>query len=312
MALQLAVEETGRQAKLQRLRDDIRRVQAAPRHYVFELHTGVAALDELGLCRLGTVVELCGDASSGRTSLALKALGAATAQRRLGAYVDGPGELYPPAAIPLGVELERLLIVRPHAPGQLVWSAVQLARSGAFACVVLDLTHTGVRLSLADSQKLADATRVGGCLLLLLTTADAPGCGLARVLLSTPTAAATPRLRLVEPAADAPAEAVADQVALEVVRSRQGGFGRRLTIARAELTAGRAAVWRRCAAPTRGARAGPGPATAFERPRKKNLLRDGYGLVGSRPGRDAPLVPLRAAPQSAPPSGQLPVPRSWR
>src|SRR5258708_31112202 len=35
---------------------------------------------------------------------------------------------------------------------KLVWTAVQLARSGAFACIALDLTHTGVRLSLADCK----------------------------------------------------------------------------------------------------------------------------------------------------------------
>ena len=94
--------------------------------------------------------------------------------------MDGPRELYPPAAPALGVDLQRLLIVRPKAPGQLVWTAVQLLRSGAFACVVLDLTHTGRQAALAEGRKLQDAAQKGGTLLLLLTPPEAPADGMLR------------------------------------------------------------------------------------------------------------------------------------
>ena len=80
-----------------------------------------------------------------------------------------------PEVAALGVDLSRLLIVRPRAPAQLVWSAVQLCRSGAFSCVVLDLTHTGVRLSLAEGKKLVEAAGKGGTALVLLTPPEAPG-----------------------------------------------------------------------------------------------------------------------------------------
>src|SRR5215831_19295256 len=128
------------------LKQQIRKLQAAPRGNLAVLSTGIHALDQWLPARglpLGQVTELWGEAASGRTSLALRVLGMTARSHRLGAYVDGPGELYPPAAAALNVDLTRILLVRPKAPGQLVWTAVQLARSGAFACVVLDLTHTG-------------------------------------------------------------------------------------------------------------------------------------------------------------------------
>src|SRR5208282_3842530 len=110
-------------------------------------------------------VELWGSAASGRTRLALRAVAEAHRALRLAAYVDGPGELYPPALAALGVDLARLLWVRPAVvasgtpaqPSHLGWAALQLLRSGAFACVVLDLTHTGHRLAPQACKRLLDA-----------------------------------------------------------------------------------------------------------------------------------------------------------
>jgi recombination protein RecA len=199
-----------RAAVVDRLRAEIERLRAAPRSYLSVLRSGVDGFDQLfpsGGLPLGAAVELWGEAASGRTSLALRVVAAAGREQRLCAYVDGPQELYPPAAAALGVELERLLIVRPKEPGQLAWAAVQLLRSGAFACVVLDLTHTGVRLSLAEGKKLQDAAGRGGALLLLLTPAQSPAeIGVARVRTE---ALGTKGLQL------------------ELVRSRRGGTGAR-------------------------------------------------------------------------------------
>src|SRR5260370_19420121 len=178
-----------RQDQVERLREEIRKLHAAPRRSLAALRTGIRLLDELlptqGL-PLGKVLELWGEAASGKTTLALRAMAGATQENRLGAYVDGPGELYPLAAAALGVDLARLLIVRPKAPGKLVWTAVQLARSRAFACVVLDLTHPGVRLTIADGNKLSDAALQGGSCLLLLTPPDAPADGMTRLQDSPP------------------------------------------------------------------------------------------------------------------------------
>ena len=86
--------------------------------YLATLRTGVEEVDALlpsGGFPLGQAVELCGEAASGRTSLALRAVASAHREQRLCAWVDGPKELYPPAAAAMGVDLSRLLIVRPKA-----------------------------------------------------------------------------------------------------------------------------------------------------------------------------------------------------
>jgi len=283
-------ESHQRGAVIDRLREQIRQAQAAPRQYLVTLTTGVKAVDALGLFRLGGVVELTGEEASGRTSLALKLVASTCREKRLAAWVDGPAELYPPAAVPLGVELQRLLVVRPKAPGQLVWAAVQLLRSGAFTFVVLDVTHTGVRLSLTDTKKLTDAARAGGSLLVVITTNAASAQGFTRVEL---THRAPSHLRVVEPA-----ETTEDEVCLEVTRSSHGSIGKQVSLSRAGLSV---------MGPMRSRRAekvGPEAAPGLEVPEvamkaslrrpKKNLMRDGQGLCASRPGRDSPFELARS------------------
>lgn len=263
---------------VEQLRERIRALQAAPRRYLAVLRTGMESVDALlpsGGFPLGQAVELCGEAASGRTSLALSAVAAAHREQRLCAWVDGPRELYPPAAAAQGVDLERLLIVRPKAPEQRVWAAVQLARSGAFACVVLDLTRgvgsTGrmPRVALAEARKLADAAERGGGLLLLLTSPEAPADGM---------------MRLRTEAGDGEGWSV------EVVRSRQGGTGARAVLPWSTLY------------PELGledggrmldvAEAGTDATPDFLR-EQGSALRNGCGILGQRPGRDAPMPSLR-------------------
>jgi hypothetical protein len=268
-------------AVVEQLRERIRQLQAAPRSYLATLRTGVEEVDALlpsGGFPLGQAVELCGEAASGRTSLALRAVAAAHRERRLCAWVDGPKELYPPAAAAMGVDLSRLLIIRPKEPSQLAWTAVQLARSGAFACVVLDLNHglgagasggksAGVRLSLAEGKKLADAAFRGGSLLLLLSSPTAPADGVTRM-----------RTEALGP----------EGLAVEVVRSRQGGLGTRAVLPWSSLY------------PALGSEEEEAMLLAGEAPRGEELVpgfyrerawekRNGCGILGQRPGRDAPM-----------------------
>jgi hypothetical protein len=111
---------------------------------------GIAELDELlpdgGLLR-GSVVELCaaGEGALG-TSLGLAACAQAQAEARARgnhtpwcAFVDPSGTLYGPGVAAAGVELSRLLVVRPALPA-LSRVALRLAESEAFAVVVIDLT----------------------------------------------------------------------------------------------------------------------------------------------------------------------------
>lgn len=170
---------------VEQLREKIRKLEAQPRQLVMTLRTGLTALDALGAFRLGTGVELCGEEASGRTTLALSLVAAAGREKRLAAWVDGPSQLYPPAAVSMGVALERLLIARPNTADQLVWTTMQLLRSGAFTCVVLDTTHTGVQLTMIHAKKLLDAARIGGALLVLVTSSSSPAQGFVRLMLQT-------------------------------------------------------------------------------------------------------------------------------
>lgn len=277
-------------AKLDLLRERIRKLQAAPRRYLAVLRTGLPQVDALlpqGGLPLGQAVELWGEAASGRTSLALRAVAAAHRENRLAAWVDGPRELYPPAAAAVGADLRRLLIVRPKAPKQLVWTAQQLARSGAFACVVLDLTHTGVRLSLPESRKLQDAAVHGGTLLALLTPPDAPGEGALR-------------LQLTPEPAPGPADP-AGRFTVEILRSRGGGMGARAGVPYSRLIPGGAPpVWPLApdaplpAAPLTPDGRGPHEAP-FRRVRTSELRNGGRGIYGQRPGRDTRMPALGAS-----------------
>ncbi|MCA3011084.1 MAG: recombinase RecA [Myxococcaceae bacterium] len=285
-----------RESVVARLRAQIERVQAAPRRLLAQLSTGAPALDGLGVFQLGGAVELSGEEASGRTTVALSLVAAASREKRLAAWVDGPQELYPPAAVPLGVELQRLLIVRPPGPGQLVWSAVQLLRSGAFTCVVLDVTHTGLRLSMVDTRKLLDAARAGGALLVVLTSSAAPAQGLVRLVLASRVEGHESRLRVVgAEAGDEP------MVHVEVARAQQR-TGRTLVVPRAVL--GPQARSRRSARVLVPGLTVPSVSavSSLERP-KAYEQRDGRGLyVVTRPGREGRLTPLGDAsrPQGAP------------
>jgi hypothetical protein len=75
--------------------------------------SGISAIDTLtgGLPR-GCLTEICGPASSGRTTLLLAALASATRRGEFCAVVDASDALDPQSAAAAGAELERLLWVR--------------------------------------------------------------------------------------------------------------------------------------------------------------------------------------------------------
>src|SRR5579864_6370824 len=75
--------------------------------------SGVAALDALtgGLPR-GALTEIFGAASSGRTSVLLAALAAATARGEFCCLIDASDSFHPASAVAAGVALERVLWVR--------------------------------------------------------------------------------------------------------------------------------------------------------------------------------------------------------
>lgn len=131
--------------------EDLRKIVAAtpPRRDAPALGTGFPLLDQLlgGGFPRARLCEVSGPWSSGKTALLLGTAAQITGRRQLCAYVDGRGELYPPAAAALGVDLDRLLVVRP--PARDVARAGEIvARSTAFPLVILDL---------GDDQRIEDA-----------------------------------------------------------------------------------------------------------------------------------------------------------
>jgi recombination protein RecA len=76
--------------------------------------SGVSEVDALlgGGFPRGSLVELCGDASSGRTSLAFSLLAQATERQEACAFVDVSDSLDPLSLAAAGVELSRLLWIR--------------------------------------------------------------------------------------------------------------------------------------------------------------------------------------------------------
>src|SRR4051812_10112482 len=75
--------------------------------------SGVAALDALtgGIPR-GAITEICGAASSGRTSVMMAALAAATAREETCALIDTTDSFDPEVAHAAGVNLRRVLWIR--------------------------------------------------------------------------------------------------------------------------------------------------------------------------------------------------------
>lgn len=121
------------------LQERMRRVENAHHLQYERLTTGIAALDRLlpegGFAR-GALVEWLGEPGAGASSLALAA--AREACREGGALVaiDRPRRLYPPAAAMLGVDLERLIVVRPQNQADERWAVHQALSCPAVAAVL--------------------------------------------------------------------------------------------------------------------------------------------------------------------------------
>jgi recombination protein RecA len=110
--------------------------------------SGITAIDALtgGLPR-GCLSEICGPASSGRSTLMLSALAAATRRGEFCAIVDASDALDPLSLAAVELEIDRLLWVRcgenshpaEHRLEQLLRTTDLLLESGGFGMIVLDL-----------------------------------------------------------------------------------------------------------------------------------------------------------------------------
>lgn len=176
------------------------------------------------------VVELCAQRRlGGATTLALGAIAAlhAADPESHAAWIDPEGTLYAPGAAWAGVDLARLLVVRPGWE-RMTETAVKVAGSGAFPLVVVDVdpqgTHAGRRplgsrgeLFVRKMQLAAEAAQAT---ILLLTDAHAGRSSLPVSL----------RLRL---------ERRKNAISVRIDKDRHGRVGNHALINQSELERGR-------------------------------------------------------------------------
>jgi hypothetical protein len=150
------------------------------------LPTALPALDRLlagGLPR-GQLVEMVGGRSSGRFSAVLTVLAAATGVGEAAGLVDLGDHLDPETAARVGVDLERLLWLRPANLKQALAGAEMLLGSG-FPLVVVELGFpplAGGRGAEAAWLRLARAARAQGAALLVASPYRVSGTAAAVVL----------------------------------------------------------------------------------------------------------------------------------
>ena len=105
------------------------------------LSTGIEEIDALtgGMPR-GSISEIFGPASSGRTSLMFSMLAYATAHEETCALVDTNDVFAPPAAAAAGIDFDRLLWIRCAGNLEHAFKATDLLlHAGGFGLVILDL-----------------------------------------------------------------------------------------------------------------------------------------------------------------------------
>ncbi len=131
-------------------------------------------LEEGGLPR-GSLIELSGRGSTGRFTLALAALSAATRMGESAAMIDLGDHLDPQGASAAGAELSRLLWVRPHSVKEAMTAAEMVLATG-FSFVVLDFSRNPPR-RLSDGMwiRLSRAVRAHNAV--MMVSASAPTTG---------------------------------------------------------------------------------------------------------------------------------------
>jgi hypothetical protein len=122
------------------------------------LPSGVAALDVLlgGGWPQGKVGELAGPDSSGRSGVAAATVAAATARGEVVAWLDAADALDPVSAAAAGMNLRRVLWVRPRGVGEAVRAAELVLEVGGFTVVVLDFGDVGSKPRSSAECRLAE------------------------------------------------------------------------------------------------------------------------------------------------------------
>lgn len=138
-ALEDALKVINSKLKSQAGGDLIAKFGNKPKH-VPTISTGSLVLDSLlgGGFAKGRVIEVFGPEASGKTSIALTALGNAQKAGETAAFIDLEHALDPYYAETLGVDMENLLFSQPDYAEQALNLVMQLINSGSVDFIVLD------------------------------------------------------------------------------------------------------------------------------------------------------------------------------
>jgi hypothetical protein len=151
---------------LEELRRRIRAIEGRPAELAHPVASGLPSLDAAGGLPCPGLVGVEGAAGSGRTRLVLTWVAARTAVGERVAWIDPDRLLHPPTAAALGVQLERLLLVRA-AQVHAAWAVEQALRSSCFGLVVLSALPELRGIGPVWVQ----AARQGACTLVVLAEA---------------------------------------------------------------------------------------------------------------------------------------------
>ena len=165
------------QAVLQRLAREIEQLEHLPRAAAAEpppSGTGCAGLDALlpaGGYAAGSIVEyLRATAACGASTLAWQAAAAALrASEGFLVMVDIQHTLYPPALASQGIDLQKVIFVRPASQADALWAVDQALRTPGVAAVVAELERIDER----SARRLQLAAECGAGLGLLIRGAAA-------------------------------------------------------------------------------------------------------------------------------------------
>lgn len=118
----------------------VRRMDELPEK-VEALSTGILGLDHatgIGGLPRGRITELYGDASCGKTTLALQIIGQAQRSGGTAAFIDAEHAFDPAYAAALGVDVPELFFSQPVTGEEALTTAVSLIGTGVMDLVVLD------------------------------------------------------------------------------------------------------------------------------------------------------------------------------
>lgn len=123
-----------------------------------------AELPEGGWPKQGLIELLCDRTGIGEVSLLLHALAALSAEQRSIAWINPPFLPYAPALSNAGIDISRVLIIRPDAHAETLWAAEQTLRSGAMGAVLVWLKQDVEYSCLRRLQLAAETGRTAGFL----------------------------------------------------------------------------------------------------------------------------------------------------